>query len=473
MLQKDAIESAIPLTQRFDQSKLRLVPVAGSPLEMLCADSEPPAVVASATDGLGFDFYLSALPQLSSTTIAGQEASQHDISLERAAEICIPAVASHISHARNIVRPEVEDLVTRVTEELANETVAGILNMEIVEEGLPAVLSMSAMQTMISKYAGAPFMNFSMNANFPAKTAEEIIEMLMTGVGSVDSEIRVWAASLGKSFFIELWNAGFHVELSAPGDSQTIQDYTNTPDKTLAVFLLARSLYNDIPEGTEMSLSSVHEMMTDYAAQTATKLDGLMSIAERDDKNGLILRSIQGGKITVRSNVYAKWIEQGGDSDAIFGNALREVPFYTVDGINENIAELREAWRHKAEMIRAAEKINRIRRIRQSMNMQYRRMLIDAHQEDPSKAASVTTMCTKLEELIYSLRDTECSNLYDMALRVVCEVRYPHTEAFKILNNISVIKTASPELDIRECVTLSVARYVIGWVNSQTKVIPV
>ena len=80
---------------------------------------------------------------------------------------------------------------------------------------------------------------------------------------------------------------------------------------------------------------------------------------------------------------------------------------------------------------------------------------------------------SRFGELLEEVRENELDDLYSLALRLVCEARFSHTDARTILAGIERVKRENPSVDVREAAAISVIEYVATWASKQFRVVAV
>jgi hypothetical protein len=476
MLTLEALESAIPLAERFDQRGMVVIPRSDTPLEHLVGHTRSGEEVVSSHDGVTIkvDVQQMAMAAAQKDPVFGE--SSHDRVLDEVAEVCIPAVQGHIKHAKEVVAPAVDELVTRTSEVMSGLTPSKLLGMEVSVEELPAPLTNPSFDSMVRKYEETPFNSPPLSFDLPDQTAAEILELMKSGSGALDSDIEQFAATLGDGCLIGIWRDFFQ---QTPSDLDAVRtkrfvDYMQDSecglDNALVVFLLARKLFENPLDGITMSLQAYETLMADFRDQAAAHLCRELDAFDQAEKNGAMVVSYTTNKIVVNAGLYKKWIEDGGDNDVLFGNLLQSNPYVMLADIEENAQQLKRAWANHSALVSTVEANKRFARTKETLASVFRQQMRDLDDEERANI-DVEAAISRFDKLLEDVCEADMDCLYTLSLRLVCRSRWPRSEAERILSGIDRIKKKNPSLDVREAAAISVIEYVAWWVASQMQVV--
>lgn len=476
MLSHEALNSAQPLTQVFDDRGMFLVPVAGSPLEALVNATRSSELFTSRSDAGEVNISVADIEFMANAKDPVLDCSPHDRVMDELTETCVKAVQGHMQFARTVVAPAVSELVEKTAASLNELTPSSLLGMSVVTWAPPAPMTLPAMETMARRFEDVAFDVPKLALRLPNMTAKDIVALMSTGTGSVDAAIAEWAAGLGESYFIELWENVFQMKPAELGGSpRNFRDWTEDRDcgldHALAIFLLSRRLFDQgPPEGTEMPLpayeASVVEFRNQAAARLARGFDELALI--RSGK--MLVRKIEGSTTTVNESVYREWLEQGGDNDALFGNVLDAPSVTTVDLINEKAEKLRARWRQHAALTATVESVRNFNRTREILQRHFNDMMREITEGEEATEGNREMVIKLFGEQLSLVREDDLKDLWGLCLRLVCRSRFYRTEAERILSGIERIKKDNPTIDVREAAAVSMIEYIGYWVSTQFRV---
>lgn len=477
MLTADALKSAIPLTQLFDNAGLVVTAAPGTPLAALVAatrvsDNSEYAIVESANPS-EYVPDIEGIVYLANAKEPTFDISQHDAVMDDVGDVCIRAVKSHIQIAKSVVAPIVQDLAERTIKTLAELSPSILLGMEVVVWNPPAPLMNSALEASIARFEEAPFMTPPMSMKLPSQTVQEITALMGTGNASLDRDVAEWLATKGESFLINLWEEVFQQKQSELNtrSNKAFRDYTEHPvdglDNALAIYLLTRKLAEEPLEGTEMSLPGFERLAIDFRNQSAARL--MRALAEQDSnvRNGILVKFTTERTTVVNGAVYSKFIEEGGDNDVLFGNLLVRPSLSSVAELNAKATDLREAWVRHSSLVATTEALQRFSRTKEILSKHFRAQLIEATDGQEAAIGGVIETMRLFDEQLAQVRTAELDDLYSLSLRLVCRSRFAKTSAEEILEGIATVSKANPRLDVRQAATISILNYVRSWVSSQ------
>lgn len=487
MLTREALESALPLTMKFDEAGLKIEPVLNSPLAALVAAtrSGPEFFIASNGPDMGTQMGQQSgdvRPDLETISYMANCKNaagicEHDVAHDELVQVIGDSILDHLKIARTVVAPVVEDLAERTLQSLNEITPSSLLGVEVVVCDPPAPLMNNMLESSVIRFDRVAYDNPALNFNMPDFTAAELREFCMTGTNRLDDDISVWLAERGDAFLLTVWEQLFQrkVDLDkVPGRSLTFSDVANSTTEegehgSLAVYLLARKLADEVPEGVEMNASAYEDLMVQFRNQAALRLCHILDRHKDVVKTGLLIKTIKDKRLCfVNGDVYRQWIENGGEVEILFGNLLQSPPLVTVEQLTARGDALKLQWNNHAGIAAAAESNRRFNRSKELLGQHFRRQLQEDSDETTKQAAA--DILRRFEDLLSDVNENDILDLYETCLKLVCRSRFPTTDAEGILRGIAVVKKANPNVDIRECAAVAEVTYIARWAASMFKV---
>jgi hypothetical protein len=472
MLTIEALQSSLPLAERLDQRGFVALPRQDSPLEILCARTRSAEEVVSATDGVTIkvDVQQMALSAATKDPVFGDCA--HDTAIDDIAAVCIPAVQAHIKHAKTVVAPAVGELVQRTTEILSHQTAEKLLGMEVTVEDLPAPLTNGSFDSMVRKYEETPLNSPPLSFDLPDQTGQEIVDLMKTGSGSLDSEVEQFASTLGDGCLMGIWRDLFQqkqndlVETTGMRFIDYLHDSECGLDNALVIFLLARKLVDNPLDGITMSLQTYETLMADFRDQAAAHLCRELDAIDQAERSGALVVKYTNNNVVVNAQLYRKWIDEGGENEVLFGNLLQANPYVMLADIEENAQQLKRAWANHSALVATVEQNKRFARTKEALASVFRQQMRDM--DDAERAnIDVEKAITRFDVLLDDVVESDMECLFTLALRLVCRSRFIKSEAERILSGIERVKKKNPQLDVREAAAISTIEYVAWWVSTQ------
>lgn len=474
MINRESIDSASALTERCDAQKLILVAVPDTPLaKLVMATRTDNVTVTSTQDGVtavdaGF------IQDMANKVDPETGICLHDQVIDEIAQTVIPAVRDHINFARTVVNPLVEELATKTTSVLNNLSINELAGAEIRVCETSAPYTNQALEGLISKYQGVAIDSPALIMNLPDLELDDIKELLKTGNSSLDKDVLEWLGTVGDDILSEVWSGVFQIKQIEPGMafkkyfSDYMEDRECGGDYALVIFLLAYNLFNAPPTGTQMSIHQYETICADFRDQAANRIAREFERLDRVKKNGVLVENCNRLCVDVWGDVYRSWIEAGGDNDLLFGNALRDIPFTSVEQINANAESLKKAWEQRCQLVSVVERNRRFQTTKDLLAKHFVEQLVaDGNgTTDLAESGGQEAVMKRFNAMMDEICEADLDNLFTLSLRLICCARYPHKAAYEILTGIDRNKRENPHLDVREAAMLSTFEYVFAWIAS-------
>ena len=480
MLSQNALKAAMPLATVLDNHDLVLNPVPGTPLEALviATRSDPGMNVATPSagntpEGVTINTYTPDIVTIEFIANAKDQVLNvctHDQAMDNIVDVASNAVRGHITFAKNVVAPAVENLVTRVLSKLKDNTPSALLGMEVVVWNPPKPLLNSSFETAVRKFEETSLDDPVMNLKLPTITASEIIELMKAGSSGVDDAITEWAAGKGDLFFITLWENVFQITLKdniPKSFHYYVYDCDEAIDNALAIYLLSRKLMDGPLPETEMSINTYNKTIVEYRNQSAAKICHVLDDLDKIEKGNILIRSMTDRVTTVYGSVYAKWIEAGGENEVLFGNLLTTPSVVSTTELTAKAADLKSIWTRHATLISTVERNRLFTRTKEILMNEFTEQMREITEGDDATLDNRMRITKLFGECLDNLREDELVDLWDASLKLLCHSRFVRTEARRILLGIERVKKENPTADVRECAAISAIEYIGQWVASQ------
>ena len=476
MLTREALNASLPLTEKLDSLNLYLVPVVGTPLEALVNATRSDSNFVVRTDGGDCAPDIDSIEYIANCKDDATGASCHDAAMDDIVEVATKAVQGHITFAKTVVAPAVQDLVEKTAQSLNELTPSVLLGMEVVQYGLPSPLANSALESSVRRFAETPFDVPKLVMKSPDLGLADIKALFNSGSAGLDRDIEEWLAGKGDSFVQAVWSSVFQVKqydsIDAPAKTfrDYIEDRVDGVDWALAIFLISRKLVDAPIEGIEMNLDLFESTAVEFRNQAGARLVRALDEDAQVAKSGVLVRSHTDRVTVVNASVYRSWIEAGGENEVLFGNLLTQPAHYTVDQINANAAGLKADWNRHAALTATVESNRKFDRTKSVMERHFTSQLAAITGDDIAVLGNAEGVLKAFRDQLELVNEDDVSDLYALALRLVCRSRFAHTDAERILAGIERIKRENPTVDVREAAAVSVIEYVAHWVGTQFKV---
>lgn len=469
MISKNAANVAINITQEFDRRRLVLTP--SGPLAELVSSSCLTDVVAEGSDYLPDAEFIESM----SRGYNEEGTSQHDQQLAVFGDEIAKPVAQHLNFAKNVVRPIISEFVNAVAADIEALPVDVQYSRNVVQVKLPAPLASAAFIGMVDEFKGVPYEPVNAYVNLGQKAGSEVIECLVTGASDTDAAIQAWAVQKGEAFFQRVWDSVFTDAPTPERFDSLIQDSIDGVDAAITVFLIAKRVYNEPPEGTGVSLVDYNQKLADLRNQAALRIDQGLESYNRAVRTGLLIQRVSDTDLWVNAEVYAKWMSEGGTPGVLFGSVMSGRPVRFVGDLNDKAEEFKALWEQTNSMLTAKARNNRFVNVKQILRERGEKIIGDnlapifgttvPEGQEISKDLPGYQQAVKcLHEAVDIVREGEMKDLWMLGTRLICGAAFYFTDAGKILTGIDQACKDNANIDIREAALVSLVEYVTDFV---------
>jgi hypothetical protein len=472
MISNDAMEAALPLTHRLNDKGFYLRAKEGTPLARLASAARLDSLklganMAQAMDGDKPNLapYVQNVTGIDDIT----RSNLHDTCQAEILEAALRAVRAHLSIARTMVAPAVENLMGCVKARMAHTPVNELLNMNVTIQTAPGLLQNGTLISMIEKLRDANSVPPDLAMRLPAQTLEQIIELMKTGNSELDRDIEMWAKTEGDAVIQPIFNSLFRTESDRFRSFDEAQrDPRDGNTAMLMCLLIGRKLAEDAAiEGIAMSKEALTATALEYRNVAGQRLAFVQDKQSRQAKQGLLVLSSNHNNIVVNAPVYKEWLAEGGSNEILFGLLLQSSMRYYVRDINEIADVCKTSWARHVAMQSAEDSNQRyalaIRFLREGF-VESQRPTSNGPDIDADKRA---TALAAFDRELAKVTPVELNNLGMVCLKLVCRACYPDTDAEAFLTKMVELQEQNPNLPVAEVATVTGMDYVTTWLASQ------
>lgn len=483
MLSLNSLEAATPLTEIMDRSNLMVLAAPGSPLEQLVNATRSNARFALPVEGKQGQFYPSTYDiEYIANKRNDSGVCEHDVVQDQIVEMAARAVRGHLIVIRNAVIPAIMQLHDCVAKAMSAMPVSSLLGMEVKIFDLPQPLKSPAIENLISKFEGVPHDSPALRMKCPDIQMDDLRTLMKTAAGGFDGDVDKWIAIKGDSFFLQLWEDVFQTKNDRFGKfGDAVECREEGLDRSLAIFLIARKLYEDPIEGIRMALPAFKSLAAQYRDQAAAKIRRALDDWELVKRRKLLVKKVDQKCVVVNEVVYRPWIMEGnGDNDILFGNLVKQTGFTTVDQFTDNASALKAAWNRTAAASATGDRAARFLQLKELLLSEFRKSISDlkGDVEGPdTSAAERDDVFKRFRAELAKVRDTDVESVeqfYPLCLKLVCRSRfYKVPDAENFICQMMKIEKDNPGITPREASTIATVDYIASWVADMFKVVPV
>ena len=476
MLRISHLNAATQITGKLDQMGYRILPVVNTPLSSLNSDVN----IALPSEGNEFTPNPESYIAYASAPTPGQDISVYTANVEGTARTIARYVQSHLSFAKNVVKPLITEFVESFTERTNSLYVSPSDNLIIEKLDLPAPMLVSDLKDLIDDYSKitytAPeFVKF----NAPDMSIVEIVELMKTGNKNADAAIDEWVATVGEAEIVQYYERAFGTIKGAYPKTQLVSNQDCCWNSTLAIFLMASKLHNNPPTGTSMNLVDYNVAMGKIRDAAGSILSSIYEMFQSYVKTQTLIRTAFHNKLTVVSPVYNEWIESGGTDVLLYSLLVTGKRANFVSEVNAARVELMKAWELHSAMTISTERNRKFLTMRKAFydtmfdivernaDPIFSHLKPEGASTDHIQMQEYKTFKQKFEECYTYLREEDFVDIWKLAKHVVCNMLFYYTDAGQILDGIEDACKTNPDMEVDEAALLSTIAYVTRYVCNQ------
>jgi len=428
-----------------------------------------------------FKTYVNDLSLVSGTYALGEDSSVvtdiHTTGMDGAIAATVEHVRRHIQTARLVVVPIVTDFQDRVNNALKNLAPDQVLNMEVRPHRLPVFLVANSLTNRLATYRNLPKTNMIAGMGLPLiEDNDQLVEMMKTGIATLDLDLQNWIRSYGPSKAVRIWNDVFAnralVDTKGQDASEIIEKLMQDPNEAevncLIMYLLAAALYNNPPEGTALGLDTFNDRIGLLRDQAAGMLYKKIAARQNAIESGMLVMRFEGNVCYVYGELYDEFLNSGGSNDVLLGNMLVADRQYRAEAILTRAVEFRQEWQRKSAAIKTTQANRRTALTRQLLVEAFNAQLVASRESNEVDQATFNAIAERFNKILrFETSDAEFNDLNALSLKLICRSRFPNTHAEKILTTMERISKVNPELDVRDAGTYAVIEYVTDWICEQ------
>lgn len=415
------------------------------------------------------------------SNICGQSHTAH---IDAIIDDVAKAVANHISFAKNVVTPAVKELAEYVLKGVS-AVIDPFEGFDIHQRNIPAPLTVKSFETALRSKAGNYIGEPRSYARLPAKTTEEIKELLVTGSRELDNAVSGWVTSELEhhpEFLIDVWTNLFSQDSNA---APVKDNYTFTAgitnrawgqDVAIVTYLLAAKMREEVPANTRQSLDSWQQCMDDYIEVAANRLVQEIDLLDSAVKSGQLVfdRRVDNKQLTVFAPVYTQWLKDGGSADVLLGMLMSTQKNTHIGLINELKSQYLDSW-NRFSVVSTSRAANQVfTRFQEQLSLGFAAGMRTSYPEEEEMQRNpdhLGTVSRLFDEQLKEITNADTENVYNTCMKLVCRSRFYYTDAEKILVGIESAMKANSKLTVDEAALVSITEYVSDYVADQLQLV--
>lgn len=405
----------------------------------------------------------------------------HDLAKDEVVTAVAATIAANLDLARNVVIPMARDThlnYLTVLEQLEKDVIQPV---SILPNVYHAIWGMPQLIGMIERFESTPKATIEFPAGMPSMNEEVIVDLMKTGIPELDMEIGAWVKDQADGKIRDVFNNVFVSRYQMPGG------YINAKHKTeegydrndlLALFLVAASFENNLPDGVDIDLNTLRRGMWAVRDQVGRILASELRRREMIRKNNTLVIDISekpvGDNIyrvvSVNNDVYRKYLEEGGTPESIYGAIVYDEST-TYGMLLSNKENNERRWANHHGMF--------IQRTGAEMFTAQKRALLNAvmksylQTDNEERGVSEASMSAMLKDAVEAIEpgDFKKDNGQVIVRDVVCKTIFAHTNVGRVLSAMDAVEETDPELTPREAALFATIDLLARWMADQISLI--
>lgn len=479
MITKRTLGAAMSIAERLSDSGRYVSVLEGTVLEDLVKANLNPMTIMELEKG---DLPVDPSKIIDdSKRVGAGDVNEHDLMMDEATKLITESINGNLHLTRNVVIPTTIEIYDRYTKRL--ETMA-------IDAGQPVVIlpniyhdlwGMSQLFGLVERFGNAPINIQRVGVSMPMVSAQDLRDMMKTGLTSLDAVIEEWIDDQGEDFPLDIYKRVFiegDVGIGrATGATHLTDDGGLTRNDLLAVFLIANGFENVLPDGLTIGLEQVRSIMSGMREQSGRAVSAEFQRRERDRSSRNLVFTIStvswrfGGDgrkmVSVNNDVYLDYLKEGGSVEAIYGAVIA--------GGNTGFTSLiTDKERHEKIWVRHLALHNqRVSAQVYDNQREAARLAMSEHineQDEGELHHPKSELHTRVTEILGRIQPVEFTNDLLAIRTVVCQVLFAHTNAMMILDAMDTAEMDNPGLNPREYALFATIDILARWMAAQIKI---
>lgn len=384
------------------------------------------------------------------------------------------AICVHTDYFKNTVKPLVVDYVAAVKQRL-DEPSSIVTDYNLITTDLPGPMVDNSFRDEIMNNDGGTYADPDYVVNIPVTGPSDVVQKMMTGNAGIDKYITAFAASLGDVSLMRMWEQLY----TGKGEKliTLIEDGWRGVEYALMAYLSSRRMFDEIPDGVVMNLSTFKTAMTQIRDASAIRLSHAY---EREDaflKTGLLILKSDAGSQDIKLHAanYKRYISEGGKNEIIIGSLLNGGGVKNIADLQNNADVYYKAYERHESIASATRKLNAFTVLREALHTVFVDLLANpsAREVEARTTFNLTVegMAASAQNIIYKLDGTDLRDVFTACLKVMCRARFSYTDAERFLTSMNEVGLLKPTIDANEAAYLALCELVGDYLSNQIVVI--
>lgn len=421
---------------------------------------------------------------VSLTTDTAESPSIHSGVLGEAVDVLSRSVSAHLSVAKNIIVPKVDEMSTKLDEFItANKVKDPASGFDIVPKTIPMVMSVDLLANEVDKFEGRSILDPDIKTRLNSLSIEEIIKLMLTGSSTLDEQVLELISVVGEDTVSDLYHSFFTTEPVDVVYSCSKLASLDAYDKlnySLVIYLLARKLVNDVQEAKDWNVdlnvyTKALSQLVDYSG--AMVHSAATNAARLIRTKQLIIRKGNDRKtIVVNGPVYEEWLKSGGKPEILLGVIVNDSTSTSVVSIDKEADSFLKVWNSYVSFKSSDLSNQLLRDVKDYIKSLYLEMAKDVCDLEKEYIDNNTSYLynslDRLNTLILDLKASDLTDTYALSLVIIAKIRFYYTSSYSILSDMREASIVNPDITPREAALLAAINYVSDYISDQISAKP-
>lgn len=474
MLRKSSVSIAAAYAKALSDEKITLMPKNNTILNNLTSISFP--ITTNSNSGPEDD--IGTLIEMY-TTGTLDTPTEHDKESDAIINTLSKLTSQHISFAKNTVKPivvQLAEILEEYNQNNKNLDPSSKFNIDLLE--LPEVLQNEIFLNSISYARNRTAQIPDSYIYLKSKTHEEILSLMLTGSEIVNKLIAEWISN-NKELPMMIWDSFFNsdVKISKAINFQTLLNldaYTQA-NYELCLYLISSGLHDTVQEEINLSLSEYKSAVTEYIDFAVRSLAAsLIKVNTLNKTNILVLGSDKRNNIIkVNKALYDNWVKTN-EPELLLGMLVSGEITFSIPMIEEKKDKFKQQWNSYCSFYKANESEKQYIYFKEFLEIKFFELLKDITEAEQeyinSNSNYLITVNRLLKEELAKIFASDISDVYKVALNIICKCRFFYTSSFNILNDINEASKVNKDIDVREAALIAAINYVSDYLSDQISI---
>lgn len=476
MLSLESLNSTKDLVAILADKGVTLRPIGNSPIAEAMSATK---VWGNNIDCLTkIDVLPESLFQANEIRLVGGEVQDdlHTSYMESASKALGVQLAGHIAHATTVVLPLIADLHNEIKAAQDLDALCGVRSFKVEMVSGSSLLDIGEIVSKVDEFGTlTPPRELPFVLDFKPVSDEELVGLMKIGAQAYDEAVDLFVANATMPAIREVWDVVFS------GENRSYENYdvfrangSKAEVRNFTTFLIASKLMMDtdkLPEVSgvgKMSSGKYPLALRALMEVSGSALFSLLTSKRNEEKQGKLIVKVAGKVVYVNKSVYDRFMADGGDIETILGSVVSGNKSNYVSDIVANVDQMKQAWDYHVTRSKMDASTQELITIRYVINGFVRRYLQTT--DDQVVIDNRSLILDQLDEYLEGIYKPSLKNVDILAMKVVCEVLFNHTDALAVLCGVNEAMSANPDISKEDALNLSVTDYVANWYASQIEI---